>query len=104
VLPEYRGVTRLLGKRVPVYELIEAQYGQRVERVLADLRAELLPAELAGPLECAPGAPALTIVRRYLGSDRRMFQATIAWHPAERYTYSLELQRGWQSGDAWSNR
>jgi GntR family transcriptional regulator len=100
VIPAYRGVVDLLGKRKPVHDLIEAQYGERVERVLVDLRAELVPAELAAPLQCSPGSPCLTVVRHYVGQGKRTFEVSVAWHPAERYTYSLELKRGWQPGDA----
>lgn len=102
VIPEYRAVVDSLGKRRHVHELIEARFGERVERVLVDLRAELAPRELAEPLQCEPGAPCLKIVRHYVGQGRRTFEVSVAWHPAERYTYSLELKRGWQAGDSLS--
>jgi DNA-binding GntR family transcriptional regulator len=48
----------------------------------------------------AHGTPSLTIVRRYTNDAGALFQATISQHPADRYTYSLRLRRGWQSGQA----
>ena len=88
----------MIGKQKRVYELIEARFGERVEQVAVDLRAGLVPAEYAAMLQCEPGAPALKIVRRYVGANSRIFEVSVSWHPAERYTYSLELKRGWQSG------
>jgi DNA-binding GntR family transcriptional regulator len=103
VLPDYAGVVRLIGRRdEPVYELIEQKYGEKVAQVNVDLRARTLDPVLATALEVSPGSPSLTVVRRYTGRSRRVFEVSVSEHPAERYTYSLELRRGWQSGDAWT--
>lgn len=103
VLPEYAGVARLIGRRdEPVYELIEQKFGEKVAQVNVDLRARTLDPVLATALDVAPGSPSLTVVRRYVGRNRRIFEVSVSEHPAERYTYSLELRRGWQSGDAWT--
>ena len=69
-----------------------------------DIRAGLVPAEIAKPLDVLPGTPSLTVIRRYLGPDRRLFEISVSEHPADRYTYSLQLRRGWQSGSGggWS--
>jgi DNA-binding GntR family transcriptional regulator len=100
VLPEYAGVARLIGRRnEPVYELIEQKFGEKVARVTVDLRARTLDPGLATALDVAPGSPSLTVVRRYWGRSRRVFEVSVSEHPAERYTYSLELRRGWQAGD-----
>mgnify|MGYP001202712691 CR=1 FL=1 len=103
VIPEYQDVVKLLGRPKRVYELIETRFGERVEQVAVDLRAELLPAEFAAALQCEAGAPCLTIVRHYVGNNKRVFEVSMAWHPAERYTYQLQLKRGWQSGDSWTD-
>jgi DNA-binding GntR family transcriptional regulator len=46
------------------------------------------------------GTPSLALVRRYRGSDGRVFLVTIAEHPAERYTYSFRLRRS-RDGAVW---
>ncbi len=103
VLPEYAGVVRLIGRRdEPVYELIEQKFGETVAQVNVDLRARTLDPVLATALGVAPGSPSLTVIRRYTGRSRRVFEVSVSEHPAERYTYSLELRRGWQSGVAWA--
>lgn len=103
VLPEFAGVARLIGRKSqPVYELIEEKFGEKVASVQVDLRAGLIPPVLATALDVSPGSASLTVVRRYTGQSKRVFEVSISEHPAERYTYSLELKRGWQSGDAWT--
>jgi GntR family transcriptional regulator len=103
VLPEYAGVTKLVARKSQhVYELIEQTYGERITNVHVDLRAESLDADKASALECDAQSPSLTVIRRYVGNERRVFEVSIAWHPAERFTYSIDLRRGWQSADAWS--
>ena len=99
VLPEYAGVARLIGRRSQtVYELIGKKYGEEVTAVRVDLRAGLLEPALATALSVAPGSACLQVVRRFSGRSGRVFQVSVSEHPADRYTYSLELRRGWQPG------
>jgi DNA-binding GntR family transcriptional regulator len=60
--------------------------------------------EHAAALEVAAGTPALTVVRRYHGKGARLIEVSVSEHPADRFTYSLELQRGWRSGERWTTR
>ncbi len=99
VLPAYAGVARLIGRRSQtVYELIGEKFGEEVTAVRVDLRAGLLEPALATALSVAPGSASLQVVRRFSGRSGRVFQVSISEHPADRYTYSLELRRGWQPG------
>lgn len=103
--PAYAGVVPWIGKRAqPVYEMIEQAYGQRVSHVDIDIRASVVPEEMTARLVVAAGTPSLTVVRRYFDDAGELFQATLSQHPADRYTYSLRLKRGWQSGQAgWTS-
>jgi DNA-binding GntR family transcriptional regulator len=98
VLPEYASIADVVGRRGPVYEAIEQRFGQQVAAVDIDLRAGSIAPEIATTLDVPPGTPSLTVIRRYLGPDRRLFEVSVSEHPADRYTYSLQLKRGWQSG------
>ncbi len=100
VLPDYASIAELVGRRQPVYEAIEQRFGQQVAAVDIEIGAGLVPETIAKPLDVAPGAPSLTVVRRYYGPDRKLFEVSVSEHPADRYTYSLQLRRGWQSGAA----
>ena len=98
-LPEYGAVADLIGRRDQlVYELIEQQFGEKLASVEVGVHAELVPAGMAEALQVAAGSPSLRIVRRYVGQGRRVFQVSVSHHPAERYSFALELQRGWRAG------
>lgn len=80
-----------------ISELIEARYGRRITRIRQDLRASTVPAHLAEELKVDAGSPALMIVRRYFDAADEVFEITVTVHPAERFTFSMELQRSRES-------
>lgn len=92
--PEYAGVARLIGgDTLPVYALVEREFGEKIERVAVEMFASTVPERLAGPLEVAPGTSAMTIIRRYTGDGDRVFEVSVSVHPERRFTYSIELKR-----------
>lgn len=76
-----------------ISELIETRYGRRIARIRQDLRATTVPANRADPLNVDAGSPALMIVRRYFDAADEVFEITVSIHPAERFTFSMELHR-----------
>lgn len=76
-----------------ISSLIETHYGRRIARIRQDIQAAAMPAAQARELGVEPGSPALRIVRRYLDADDLTFEVSITWHPAERFTFSMELER-----------
>mgnify|MGYP002778515996 CR=1 FL=1 len=105
VLPEHAAVADVIGRRAqPVYELLEQRFGQKVATVDIEIKGGTVPPHMLEALEVAAGTPSLTLVRRYAGPDQRLFEVSVSEHPADRYTYSLQLKRGWQSGanGGWS--
>ncbi len=104
LLPEYAGVLESIGRRSPpIYELVEQRFGEQIASVQVDLFAGAIAAERARPLREETGTPSLTHVRRYTGRNRRIFEVSVSEHPAGRFTYSLELRRGWRSGAGWAS-
>ncbi|MFO1427807.1 MAG: GntR family transcriptional regulator [Steroidobacteraceae bacterium] len=105
VVPEYASVAALIGRRTkPVYELIEQRFGEHVEQVEVLIRGGVVADAHAAALEVAPGSPTLTVVRRYAGRGGRIIEVSVSEHPADRFTYSLQLQRGWSAGERWTPR
>ncbi|MCS6948490.1 MAG: GntR family transcriptional regulator, partial [Steroidobacteraceae bacterium] len=101
LLPEYSGVAPMIGRREqPVYELIEQKYGEKLVNVEVDVRATLMPEPIAALLQVVPQSPSLTIVRRYIGRGQRLFEVSRSYHPADRYSFAMDLQRGWTTSDA----
>jgi GntR family transcriptional regulator len=79
---------------VLISELIESRYGRRIAEIRQDVQAVLLTKKLAAKLGVKPGTPALRIVRRYLDQAGEACEISVTVHPADRFTFSMRLQRG----------
>jgi DNA-binding GntR family transcriptional regulator len=73
--------------------LIEQRYGRRIARIRQDVQAVSLPKALAEELRAEAGSPALKITRRYLDSADAMFEVSVTIHPADRFTFSMQMER-----------
>lgn len=94
VRPELADVASMIGRTdLRIFELIEQRFGRRVARVTLDLQAGRMAPEIAGYLAVPRGSPSLSIVRRYYDDAGELFEAAIAEHPADRFSYTLELRR-----------
>jgi GntR family transcriptional regulator len=93
--PAYADVGPMVRKapQTLISELIESRYGRRITCIRQDLRASTVPAHLAEELKVDSGSPALMIVRRYFDAADEVFEITVTIHPAERFTFSMELHR-----------
>lgn len=76
-----------------ISSLIEARYGRAIARIRQEIEAISLPAELAEELQAEAGSPALKITRRYLDSADEVFEISRSIHPANRFTFSMEMSR-----------
>jgi len=83
----------------PVYKVIAEALGDVVQEVEVEIGARILPVATAAMLDVPPGAPSVTVTRRYVGRDHGLFEVSVSEHPAERFTYAVHLQRGWQGED-----
>jgi GntR family transcriptional regulator len=93
--PEYGDVRKTV-RRSPetlVSSLIEKRHGRITAEVHQRIEAAHLPEAIAPELDAAPQSPALKIVRRYLDAAGEMFIATVTWHPADRFAYTMVLKR-----------
>jgi GntR family transcriptional regulator len=92
--PALEGIeARLREHRMAVYALIEREYKVSIDRVEQDLQGALLDAEDAHNLYAEPGAAALRIVRRYFDADNRLLEVAENIHPADRFTYRMQLRK-----------
>jgi DNA-binding GntR family transcriptional regulator len=97
--PQFAAITASIGrKRMPVYEMIERQFGIKIASVEINIRASLVSQDLHSRLKVSAGTPSLNVTRRYFSEDMRIVQVSVSEHPADRYHYSLQLRRGWQPG------
>ena len=49
--------------------------------------------DLAAELQAEPQSAALKIVRRYVDSADAVFEISVSVHPADRFTFSVQLSR-----------
>jgi len=100
VLPKYASVVQWIGKDTsPVHLLIDRHFGQRPAKVEIDMFAGSISADNAAELEVEEGTPALVIVRRYAETSGKFYEISVIEHPADRYTYSMQLERAWGARD-----
>lgn len=93
--PAYAEVGAMVRKepQTLISDLIESRFGRRIARIQQDIRASIVPDQLAEELKADAGSPALVVVRRYFDSADDVFEITVSIHPAERFTFSMELKR-----------
>lgn len=92
--PALKGIEqKLRGSRGPVYALIERDYGIRIERVEQVITGVLLDEQDAANLGAPAGAPGLAMRRSYFDQGGRLVEFADNVHPAERFSYRMELRR-----------
>jgi DNA-binding GntR family transcriptional regulator len=89
----YGGIRRRIGTiKVPVYTLIEKQYGISVVAVQQEIRASLIGAADARRLSVKPGSAGLVVTRRYFDPADRTIEVAVNLHPADRFSYSMSMR------------
>ncbi|MDN2567592.1 GntR family transcriptional regulator [Aquibium sp. A9E412] len=76
----------------PFYALLEARSGEAISDAVQEIKAEPMPPAVAAALGAEPGAFALRLLRRY-ASRKGTLIASFNWHPADVFTYRMQLQR-----------
>jgi DNA-binding GntR family transcriptional regulator len=82
-----------------IYRKIEERFGVEVSEVIQDMTVVPLPTDAAKSLEKKPKTIAARISRRYLDRDGMIILASINYHPAERFYYSMQLKREGRRGN-----
>jgi len=92
--PALKGIEKALrGSNGPVYALIERDFGVRIDRVEQVISGIALDGEDAANLGVPAGTPGLSIRRSYFDQDGRLVELADTVHPADRFTYRMELRR-----------
>ena len=79
--------------RSALFMLLEETLGEPVREIRQEIQATILDEATAARVEGAAGAPALRIIRRYLGAGNRLIEVSVTTLPADRFVYSLTIQR-----------
>jgi GntR family transcriptional regulator len=76
-----------------ISSLIETRYGRRIARIQQDVQAIAMTKSMGEELRADTGSPALKITRRYLDSTGQAFEFSVSVHPADRFTFSMQMER-----------
>ncbi len=76
-----------------ISSLIEARYGRSIARIRQEIKALCLTKAMAGELKADAGSAALKVTRRYLDASDELFEISVSIHPADRFTFAMELSR-----------
>ena len=94
VRADYAGIGLMIGRRSgTIYSWIEEMYDVRVGSVEQTLSTEPMPAAIAATLRAEPGSMAIAIRRVYRLTDAQLVEVAFNLHPADRFSYSVTLQR-----------
>jgi len=94
ILADYAGVGLRIGRSAgTIYSWIEEMYDVRISEVEQVLRVEPMPDAIGERMHMPPGSLAIGIRRAYRLTDRRLVEVAFNIHPADRFTYSITLQR-----------
>jgi DNA-binding GntR family transcriptional regulator len=79
--------------RTAMWSLIEKRFGETIIEVDQEIEATVLDEEMARLLKAEAGAPALKFTRRYYVTGRRLVELSINVHPADRFSYKMNIRR-----------
>ena len=87
--PEFAGIiARIETGDLPIFRLIEQEYGQRLSAIAQEITSIALSEEQARAVSAEPGYHALQVVRRFFDDQDRLTQLTIGRYPGGRFTHT----------------
>lgn len=97
----YAGIAEELEKGSgAIYRQIENKFGIEVSQVVQDITVTPMPVKAACLLDRTTADVAVEVRRRYLGVDGTIFLVSVNHHPADRFSYTMQLRREGVGGTA----
>jgi GntR family transcriptional regulator len=98
VQPAYGAIRDLIHKPgQTVYQLIEKLRGERVSALKQEITCVALPKKIAELLQARAGAPALRVLRYYLGGDESLLSVAINTYPQDRFKLVTRWELNWNA-------
>jgi DNA-binding GntR family transcriptional regulator len=91
LLPRYGDVLDEVRDEVLIYALVERRHRIVTRKVRQTITATTIEGPTAALLKVAPGSCGLSVLREYVGEGDEVYEVTWSVHPAERYSYSMEV-------------
>jgi GntR family transcriptional regulator len=94
VRPEFKSVVNYIGKdSTPVFKLIEKHFDINSQEVNVQIQAGSMSKHHAQALSVEENTPMLIVIRRYRDGNGRIYEVSVSEHPAERFSYSINLTK-----------
>ena len=77
----------------PIYQDISERFGFGISKVEQQTSAVVMPEEMSEQLSELAGTPALMERRRYWSDNDELFEVSLSFHPGERFTQTILLER-----------
>ncbi|GAA0559131.1 GntR family transcriptional regulator [Actinomadura livida] len=77
-----------------ISDMVEEATGRTVHTIEQRMRAATVPDAMVDMLRTTAGSPVLQMTRRYLDRAGQPFEITVSVHPADRFEYAVDLERG----------
>jgi DNA-binding GntR family transcriptional regulator len=92
IKPQYKNVIKKLGKeKVPIYSMIEKEFGIQTIRVTQEMSALTIPNAAAESLHLEKNSIGFQITRYYYNQSDEVFVVTVSIYPPNRFNYNSEL-------------
>lgn len=89
----YGRIQKLVGTlKVPVYTMLEREFGLTIVEVRQQISAKSISAAEARKLGVRARSPGLLVLRRYVADNGQMLEVAVNLHPADRFSYSSSLR------------
>lgn len=95
VAPNYVGLEERIKQspQILICTLLETHYGQQIQEISQEICAVPMPRRIALSLGVEHDAPALRIVRHYIGKKGQALEISVTHHPAEKFSIQTRLKR-----------
>ena len=93
IQPRFAAIAPDLPERGAIHHAIEQRFGVEVVEVVQEITAGPMPAAVAAALRRRPREVGMFFMRRYLLAGGETLLVSRSWHPADRFTYAMRLQR-----------
>jgi GntR family transcriptional regulator len=89
---KYKNIIKKLGKdKVPIYSIIEKEFGIKMIRVMQEMSALTIPNSAADSLKLKKNSIGFQIIRYYFDETNIVFLTTVSIYPPNRFNYTTEL-------------
>lgn len=92
---EYADIIDILKQdpKALISALIETNYSRYIAEIKQTISAVELSESIAKMLKVKPGSSALKIIRHYTDNAGKVFEATVSYHPSDKFSLTMLLKR-----------